>query len=155
MGRFSKKRLSTQSIVFEKKSEMKLSGIVLLQAALAKTDVHFNHDHDIPEVAQLEKWNGLAQKFFRHHGADLRKPFLARWGGGKKGRFEREIKKLEQAYARKCSEKDTTSVRSSYSTVEDTDDSKTDDSKTDDSKTDDSKKHRQSSDSLSERTQVR
>ena len=69
-----------------------------------KTDVHFNHDHDFHEVAQLEKWNDLAQKWFRHHGDDLRSKFSKRWSG-LDGRFQKEIKKLERSFARKCSAK--------------------------------------------------
>ena len=72
----------------------------------AKTDVHFNHNHDMPEVAQLEKWNALAQKFFRMHQEDLRASFHRRWAvtrhGKYNGRFEKEIKKLEQNFMRKC-----------------------------------------------------
>ena len=69
-----------------------------------KTDVHFNHDHDIHEIAQLEKWNDLAQKWFRHHGDDLRSMFSQRWSGPN-GRFQKEIKKLERSFKRKCSTK--------------------------------------------------
>ena len=74
--------------------------------SFAKTDVHFNHDHSMPEVAQLEKWNALAQKFFRMHQEDLRASFHRRWAvtrhGKYNGRFEKEIKKLEQNFMRKC-----------------------------------------------------
>ena len=72
----------------------------------SKTDVHFNHDHESPEIALLEKWNNLAQKFFRMHEADLRPKFYENWAG-KGGRFQREIKKLERNFSRKCSNKDT------------------------------------------------
>ena len=75
-----------------------------------KTDVHFNHDHDYHQVAELEKWNALAGKWFRLHGDNLRPKFLSRWMGlngsfGPSGRFQREIKKLEKSFYRKCSNK--------------------------------------------------
>jgi len=90
---------------------MKLFGLVLAQAGLAsaKTDVHFNHNHEHgPEIAHLEKWNALARKFFRMHEADLRPRFFQNWAGtdGTDGRFQREINKLEKAFKRKCSRKD-------------------------------------------------
>ena len=69
-----------------------------------KTDVNFNHDHDFHEVAQLEKWNALAEKWFKHHGDDLRSKFSRRWSGPG-GRFQKEIKKLEKSFYRKCSTK--------------------------------------------------
>ena len=52
-------------------------------------------------------WNDLAQKFFRIHQADLRPRFHQKWAGTKsqKGRFEKEIKKLEKNFQRKCSSK--------------------------------------------------
>ena len=80
----------------------------------SKTDVHYNHNHDTPELAHLEKWNDLAQKFFRMHQRDLRPPFFKRWGGIN-GRFRREIEKLETNYKRKCSGKNLVSRRSSFS----------------------------------------
>ena len=70
----------------------------------SKTDVHFNHDHEFPEIAHLEKWNDLAKKFFRQHQEDLRPSFYRVWAGTD-GRFQREIKKLEQNFNRKCSNK--------------------------------------------------
>lgn len=72
-----------------------------------QTDVHFNYDHESPEVAILEMWNDLAQKFFRMHQADLRPRFHQKWAGtdSQKGRFEKEIKKLEKNFNRKCSSK--------------------------------------------------
>ena len=54
----------------------------------------------------MEKWNNLAQKFFRMHKEDLRPTFYAKWAG-KSGRFQREIQKLEQNFRRKCSNKNT------------------------------------------------
>ena len=73
----------------------------------SKTDVHFNYDHESPEIAILEMWNDLAQKFFRMHETDLRKRFHQQWAGAddKIGRFEKEIKKLEKNFNRKCSSK--------------------------------------------------
>ena len=73
----------------------------------SKTDVHFNYDHESPEIAILEMWNDLAQKFFRMHETDLRKRFHQQWAGteDKIGRFEKEIKKLEKNFNRKCSSK--------------------------------------------------
>ena len=77
--------------------------------ALAKTDVHFNHDHkDGPEIAQLEKWNALAQKFFRMHQEELSSRFYRKWAvkpfvtphGKFIGRFEKEIGKLERNFIR-------------------------------------------------------
>ena len=52
-------------------------------------------------------WNDLAQKFFRMHETDLRKRFHQQWAGtdNKMGRFEKEIKKLEKNFKRKCSSK--------------------------------------------------
>ena len=58
-------------------------------------------------MAQLEKWNALAQKWFNNHGDDLRKKFRTRWSGSN-GRFQREIKKLEKSFSRKCSIKNST-----------------------------------------------
>ena len=55
-------------------------------------------------MAELEKWNDLAGKWFRLHGNNLRLKFLARWSGPD-GRFQREIKKLEKSFYRKCSTK--------------------------------------------------
>ena len=76
--------------------------------------MHYNHDHDIPEIAQLEKWNALAQKFFRMHEEDLRPKFYRRWGGTS-GRFLREIKKLEKSYtSRKCASKNVVPRRSTF-----------------------------------------
>ena len=94
------------------KFKMKLSAIVLAQAVSAKTDVHFNHDHEFPQVAELEKWEALAGKWFRLHGDNLRKSFSAIWSGpdGKyspDGRFQKEIKKLKRSFARKCANKKT------------------------------------------------
>ena len=80
----------------------------------SKTDVHFNHDHEVPEVAELEKWNDLAQKFFRMHQEDLRPVFYRKWAGSN-GRFRREIIKLERNYSRKCSSKNLIPRRSSFS----------------------------------------
>ena len=54
----------------------------------------------------MEKWDALAQKFFRIHETDLRPPFFKRWAG-KKGRFEKEIQKLKDNFLRKCSNKNT------------------------------------------------
>ena len=74
-----------------------------------KTDIYFNHGHEHPQIAHLEKWNALAQKFFRMHQADLRPKFYRNWAGSSsndKGRFDREIKKLEQNFLRKCSNDD-------------------------------------------------
>ena len=88
---------------------MKLSTILLAQAVSAKTDVHFNRDHEFHQVAELEKWEALADKWFRLHGDNLRKSFLARWSGPNgewnKGRFQKEINKLKKSFARKCSNK--------------------------------------------------
>ena len=70
----------------------------------SKTDINFNYDHYSPEIAQLEKWNDLAQKFFRMHEADLRPKFYEKWAGTN-GRFQREIRKLEQNYERPCGQK--------------------------------------------------
>ena len=77
---------------------------------LSKTDVHFNHDHEFHQVAELEKWSALAGKWFKLHGENLRPKFLAKWSGpngkfGKEGRFQKEIKKLEKSFHRKCSNK--------------------------------------------------
>lgn len=85
---------------------MKLFGLATAQLGLtlAKTDVHFNQDHESPEIAQLKKWNDLAEKFFELHETDLRPSFFRRWGGVN-GRFAREIKKLEKNFDRKCSNK--------------------------------------------------
>ena len=55
-------------------------------------------------MAQLEKWNALAQKWFKNHGDDLREKFRTKWSGSN-GRFQKEIKKLERSFARKCSTK--------------------------------------------------
>jgi len=90
---------------------MKLFGLVAAQVGLtlAKTDVHFNHDHESPEIAQLEKWNDLAQKFFRLHEEDLR-PFFHRKWAGKDGKFQKEIKKLERNFERNCSSKNLIAV---------------------------------------------
>ena len=89
---------------------MKLSAILLAQAVSAKTDVHFNHDHEFHQVAELEKWEALADKWFRFHGDNLRKSFLARWSGPNgewnKGRFQKEMSKLKKSFARKCSNKE-------------------------------------------------
>ena len=60
----------------------------------------------------MEKWNDLAQKFFRIHQSDLRPAFHKRWGGSN-GRFRREITKLERNYGRKCSSKNLIPRRSS------------------------------------------
>ena len=88
---------------------MKLSTILLAQAVSAKTDVHFNRDHEFHQVAELEKWEALADKWFRLHGDNLRKSFLARWSGPNgewnKGRFQKEINKLKRSFSRKCSNK--------------------------------------------------
>ena len=88
---------------------MKLSAILLAQAVSAKTDVHFNHDHEFRQVAELEKLEALAGKWFRIHGDNLRKSFLARWSGPNgewnEGRFQKEINKLKNAFRRKCSNK--------------------------------------------------
>ena len=74
----------------------------------AKTDVNYNHHQPIPEVAQLEKWNALAHKFFRTHQEDLRPNFYRKWAlpspGIPNGRFEKEIMKLETNFIR-CAEK--------------------------------------------------
>ena len=89
---------------------MKLSAILLAQAVSAKTDVHFNRDHEFHQVAELEKWEALADKWFRFHGDNLRKSFLARWSGPNgewnKGRFQKEMSKLKKSFARKCSNKE-------------------------------------------------
>ena len=62
----------------------------------------------------MEKWNALAQKFFRMHEEDLRPMFHRRWGGTS-GRFQREIKKLEQSYtSRKCASKNLVPRRSTF-----------------------------------------
>ena len=58
-------------------------------------------------MAQLEKWNALAQKWFQNHGDDLREKFRTRWSGSN-GRFQKEIKKLEKSFSRKCSTKNST-----------------------------------------------
>ena len=52
-------------------------------------------------------WNDLAQKFFRMHQSDLRPRFHQKWASteSQKGRFEKEIKKLEKNFNRKCSSK--------------------------------------------------
>ena len=68
--------------------------------------MHFNHDHEYLEIAQLEKWDALAQKFFRAHKDDLRFAFVQRWAG-QKGRFKKEMKKLGQNFLRNCSNKNT------------------------------------------------
>ena len=72
----------------------------------AETEVHFNHDHYMPEIAALEKWNALAKKFFKRHQEDLRPSFYRRWAvtphGKFTGRFEKEIYKLEQNLLRNC-----------------------------------------------------
>ena len=65
----------------------------------------------------MEKWNDLAQKFFRIHQSDLRPAFYKRWGGSD-GRFRREIKKLEKNYSRNCSKKNLIPRRSSFVTDE-------------------------------------
>ena len=58
-------------------------------------------------MAQLEKWNALARKWFKNHGHDLREQFRERWSGSEdsKGRFQKEIEKLEKSFDRKCSTK--------------------------------------------------
>ena len=58
-------------------------------------------------MAQLEKWNALAKKWFKNHGDDLRKKFRTKWSGSD-GRFQKEIKKLERSFNRKCSTKKST-----------------------------------------------
>ena len=67
----------------------------------SKTDINFNYRHKFLEIAQLEKWNDLAQKFFRMHEADLRSEFYEKWAGTN-GRFHREVLKLEKNYKRPC-----------------------------------------------------
>ena len=47
------------------------------------------------------------------HGADLRSKFHDRWAG-KDGRFQREIKKLERSFRRKCSVKNSVPRLSNY-----------------------------------------
>lgn len=85
---------------------MKLTNLVFAQIGIinCETDVYYNYDHKYPELAELTKWNDLAQKFFRNHGQDLRRSFVKRWNGSN-GRFTKEIKKLETAFNRKCSSK--------------------------------------------------
>ena len=67
----------------------------------------------------MEKWNDLAQKFFRLHESDLRLLFYRRWSG-KNGRFQREIKKLGKSYVRKCASKNLLPRRSRF-TIDDAD----------------------------------
>lgn len=93
---------------------MKLSASILLaQAVSAKqTDVQFNHDHEFHQVAELEKWEDLAGKWFRLHGDNLRKSFSKKWKGpngefSPEGRFQKEIKKLKKSFDRNCSNKKT------------------------------------------------
>ena len=71
---------------------------------LTKTDIYFNYDHDHRQIAQLEKWTALADKWFQLHGNELRKKFSDRWSG-QNGRFKKEIAKLEKSFHRKCSHK--------------------------------------------------
>ena len=60
----------------------------------------------------MEKWNDLAKKFFHMHEADLRPSFYRKWAGTS-GRFQREIRKLERNFNRKCSNKNSVPRRSS------------------------------------------
>ena len=88
---------------------MRVSKLLLAQVGLvwSKTDVHFNHDHPSSELAQLEKWNALAHKFFQNHAEDFLPKFNQKWFGknGNDGRLNREVTKLYKAYDRKCTAK--------------------------------------------------
>ena len=86
-----------------------LTGLTLAETEnqTNQSEVHFNHDHDYPEVAQLEKWNALAQKLLRLHQDDFRPSFYRRWSGTYKPRtrtakFHQEILKLEKNVRRNC-----------------------------------------------------
>ena len=77
-------------------------------------------------MAQLDKWNDLANKFFRIHKDDLRPRFHRRWAGnsGTNGRFQHEIGKLKKSFDRKCSNKDSVPRRTKAKSSADSDEKK-------------------------------